>query len=398
MTDHHKPDFIHFAKPSIGEEEIAEVGRCLRSGWVTTGPMTRRFEAEFAARIGARHALAVNSATAGLHLALEAMGVGPGDRVAVPVHTFTASAEVVRYLGAEPLFVDVEPDTLNLDARRLDEELGRHGTVKAIMPVHFAGQACDMDAISDIARRHGSQLIEDAAHSFPTTCAGRLIGTIGKATVFSFYATKTITTGEGGMVVTDDDALAERVKVMRLHGISRDVFDRYTSNKPSWFYEVIAPGFKYNMTDVAAAIGVHQLKRAEEFRSRREAIARSYDAAFRGLPVELPAVRRPADTHAWHLYVLQLRLNSIAITRDEFITRLAEAGIGTSVHFIPLHLQPYWRDRYALRPEDFPVASRQFRRIVSLPIYPAMTDGEVARVIQAVTSLLESATIREVVA
>jgi dTDP-4-amino-4,6-dideoxygalactose transaminase len=391
MNDTTKTAFLPFARPSIGEEEIAEVARCLRSGWVTTGPMTRRFESEFAARIGARHALAVNSATAGLHLALEAIGVGPGDRVAVPVHTFTASAEVIRYLGADPLFVDVKADTLDLDPRRLEEALAAAGPVKAVMPVHFAGQACDMEAIEAIARRHGTLLVEDAAHSFPATSGGRLVGTIGKATVFSFYATKTITTGEGGMVVTDDDALAARVKVMRLHGISRDVFDRYTSDKPSWFYEVIAPGFKYNMTDVAAALGVHQLKRADEFRARREAIAKAYDAGLRGLPVDLPAVRRPADLHAWHLYVLRLRLESLALTRDEFIARLAQAGIGTSVHFIPLHLQPYWRDRYALRPEQFPVASEQFPRIVSLPIYPAMTDGDVARVIAAIRALLERA-------
>ncbi len=397
MTERNKADFIPFAKPSIDEEEIAEVGRCLRSGWVTTGPMTKRFEANFAARIGARHALAVNSATAGLHLALEAIGVGPGDRVAVPVHTFTASAEVVRYLGADPLFVDVEPDTLNLDARCLEQALRERGPAKSIMPVHFAGQACDMDAISAIAGREGSLLVEDAAHSFPATSSGRLVGTIGRATVFSFYATKTITTGEGGMVVTDDDALADRVRVMRLHGISRDVFDRYTSNKPSWFYEVIAPGFKYNMTDVAAALGVHQLRRAEEFRSRRETIARAYDAAFRDLPVELPAVRRPTDTHAWHLYVLRLRLEALSITRDEFIASLAEAGIGTSVHFIPLHLHPYWRDRYALRPEDFPVASSQFQRIVSLPIYPAMTDGQVDRVVATVKAVLRKATTRAAV-
>ena len=217
-----------------------------------------------------------------------------------------------------------------------------------------------MAAIIDIAARHGAAVVEDAAHAFPATSGGRLVGTIGQATVFSFYATKTITTGEGGMVVTDDDALAARVKVMRLHGISRDVFDRYTSDKPSWFYEVIAPGFKYNMTDVAAAIGVEQLKRADIFRNRREAIARAYDAAFRGLPVDLPAVRRLADLHAWHLYVLALRVESLALSRDEFIARLAAAGIGTSVHFIPLHLQPYWRDRYRLAPEDFPVATDRF--------------------------------------
>jgi dTDP-4-amino-4,6-dideoxygalactose transaminase len=382
-----RSDFIPFAKPSIGEEEVAAVAECLRSGWVTTGPMTRRFESEFAARIGAKHALAVNSATAGLHLALEAIGVGPGDRVAVPVHTFTASAEVIRYLGADPVFVDVEPDTLNLDPRRLEAALAA-APVKAVMPVHFAGQACDMAAIMDLAARHGAAVVEDAAHAFPTTSGGRLVGTIGQATVFSFYATKTITTGEGGMVVTDDDAIAARVKVMRLHGISRDVFDRYTSDKPSWFYEVIAPGYKYNMTDVAAALGVVQLKRADAFRDRREAIARAYDAAFRDLPVELPAVRRPGDVHAWHLYVLSLAVESLPMSRDEFIARLAAAGIGTSVHFIPLHLQPYWRDRYGLAPSDFPVATDRFKRIVSLPIYPAMTDAEVARVVAAVRNLL----------
>jgi dTDP-4-amino-4,6-dideoxygalactose transaminase len=256
------------------------------------------------------------------------------------------------------------------------------------MPVHFAGQACDMAAIMDVAGRHGAPVVEDAAHAFPATSGGRLVGTIGQATVFSFYATKTITTGEGGMVVTDDDALAARVKVMRLHGISRDVFDRYTSDKPSWFYEVIAPGFKYNLTDVAAALGVVQLARADEFRDRREAIARAYDTAFRDLPVDLPAVRRKDDLHAWHLYVLALRVDALPFSRDEFIARLAAAGVGTSVHFIPLHLQPYWRDRYGLSPSDFPAASECFRRIVSLPIYPAMTDAEVARVIGAVRGLL----------
>ena len=382
-----RSDFIPFARPSIGEAEIAAVTECLRSGWVTTGPMTRRFESEFGARVGAKHALAVNSATAGLHLALEAIGVGPGDRVAVPVHTFTASAEVIRYLGADPLFVDVEPDTLNLDPRRLEAAFAA-GPVKAVMPVHFAGQACDMAAIMDVAGRHGAPVVEDAAHAFPATSGGRLVGTIGQATVFSFYATKTITTGEGGMVVTDDDALAARVKVMRLHGISRDVFDRYTSDKPSWFYEVIAPGFKYNLTDVAAALGVVQLARADEFRDRREAIARAYDTAFRDLPVDLPAVRRPDDLHAWHLYVLALRVDALPFSRDEFIARLAAAGVGTSVHFIPLHLQPYWRDRYGLSPSDFPAASERFRRIVSLPIYPAMTDAEVERVVGAVRGLL----------
>lgn len=383
-----KPPFLPFALPSIGEDEIAEVVSCLRSGWITTGPVTKRFEADFAAAIGVRHALAVNSATAGLHLALEAVGVGPGDKVAVPVHTFTASAEVIRYLGADPLFVDVEPDTLNMDPAQLERAIARDGPVKVIMPVHFAGQACDMDAMGSIAEQSGAILVEDAAHAFPATHRGRLIGSIGRATVFSFYATKTITTGEGGMVVTDDPAIADRIRVMRLHGISRDVFDRYTSDRPSWFYEVIAPGFKYNMTDVAAALGIHQLKRAAEFQARRAAIAAAYDQAFAGLPVALPKVRRNEDQHAWHLYVMRLRLDELQLTRDQFISHVADAGIGTSVHFIPLHLQPYWRDRYALRPDDFPVATAQYQRIVSLPIYPAMTDGDVSRVIDAVRTLM----------
>lgn len=379
---------IPFAKPSIGEDEIAEVSQCLRSGWITTGPMTRRFELEFANKIGARHALAVNSATAGLHLALEALGIGPGDRVAVPVHTFTASAEVVRYVGADPVFVDVETETLNLDPQALVRAIERQGPVKAVMPVHFAGQACAMDEIESIASDAGAVLVEDAAHAFPTTSGARMIGTIGKATVFSFYATKTITTGEGGMVVTDNETIAERVRVMRLHGINRDVFDRYTSATPSWYYEVVAPGFKYNMTDVAAAIGVHQLRKADEFRNRRARIAEAYSRALSGLPVDLPSVKRVGEVHAWHLYVIRLRLDETDVGRDEFIAAMAEAGIGTSVHFIPLHLQPYWRDRYGLRQQDFPVASAQYPRIVSLPIYPAMTDEDVERVVDTIRRLL----------
>lgn len=380
--------FLPFARPSIGEEEIAEVTRCLRSGWITTGPLTRRFEQEFAERLGARHALAVNSATAGLHLALEAIGVGPGDTVVVPVHTFTASAEVIRYLGADPLFVDVEPQSLNLDAAKLAEALHDGVPPKAVMPVHFAGRACDMDAIAALSGRCGARIVEDAAHAFPTRYHGRDVGTIGDATVFSFYATKTIATGEGGMVVTDDDAIAERIRIMRLHGISRDVFDRYLSPQSSWYYEVIAPGFKYNMTDIAAAIGVHQLARAEEFHRRRAAIARAYHEAFADLPLDRPQLPPADDEHAWHLYVIRLRLGESPVDRDAFIKRMTSAGIGTSVHFIPLHLQPYWRERYALRPDAFPVASEQYRRIVSLPIYPAMTDGDVARVIAAVRNSL----------
>jgi len=390
MTD----KFLPFALPSIGEEEIAEVVDSLRSGWVTTGPKTARFEREFAAYVGAKHALAINSATAGLHLALEAIGIGPGDLVATTPYTFTATAEVIRYLGADPLFVDIDPATFNIDVGQLATTLADPqyaGRIKAIIPVHFAGLACDMVRIGQLAAQHGVPVIEDAAHALPTTFGGRLIGSFSKATVFSFYATKTITTGEGGMVTTDDDALAARIKTMRLHGINRDVWDRYTSTKPSWYYEVVAPGFKYNLTDIAAALGIHQLAKAESFRARRAEIGAQFDAAFRDLPLTLPPHAPAGDLHAWHLYVLRLDLDRLQIDRDTFIEQMAARGIGTSVHFIPLHLQPYWRDRYGLQPQNFPAADATFRRAVSLPIYPGMSDGDVARVIAAVRAIVEAA-------
>ncbi|MEW6221013.1 MAG: DegT/DnrJ/EryC1/StrS family aminotransferase [Thermodesulfobacteriota bacterium] len=382
------PAFLPFALPLLGEEEIAEVTAVMRSGWLTTGPRARAFEQEFAAFVGGRYALAVNSATAGLHLALEAIGIGPGDRVLTSPYTFTATAEVVRYLRADVVFADIEPGTCNLDPTQAATALARHPEVRAIMPVHFAGQACDMAALGTLAARHGARIVEDAAHALPTTWDGRLIGGFGDLTVFSFYVTKTLATGEGGMVVTDNPAHAERISTMRLHGINRDVFDRYSATRPSWYYEVVAPGFKYNMTDLAAAIGIHQLRKVNAFQARRAWIAGRYAEAFRDLPLRLPAVVRPQETHAWHLFVIQLDLPSLAIGRDRFIELMCEAGIGTSVHFIPLHLQPYWRDRYGLQPEDFPEAYGVYQRAVSLPIYPKMTDEDVERVIAAVRGIL----------
>jgi len=383
------PDFMPFALPDIGEEEIAAVVACLRSGWITTGPKTREFEADFARFIGGGvEAVAVNSATAGLHLALEAIGIGPGDRVLTTPWTFTATAEVVRYLGAEVVFADVDPRTLNLDPARAADALAKVPGIKAMVPVHFAGQACDMRALGALAAHHGIPVVEDAAHALPTTFDGATVGTLSRATVFSFYATKTIATGEGGMIVSADRELLARARTMRLHGINRDVFDRYRSTAPSWYYEVVAPGFKYNMPDLAAALGVEQLKKAHAFRERRAAIAARYTEAFRDLPVSVPHVERPADTHAWHLYVLQLRLEELAIDRDRFIELMAARGIGTSVHFIPLHLQPYWRDRYGFAPADYPVAGGAFRRAVSLPLYTRMTDTDVGRVIDAVRDIL----------
>ncbi len=379
--------FLPFALPDIGEEEIAEVAEALRSGWVTTGPRTRRFEEAFAAFLGGDvEALAVNSATAGLHLALEAVGVGPGDAVIVPSYTFTATAEVVRYLGADPVFVDSEPGGFNLDPTGVAAALTEQ--TRAIVPVHFAGQACDVEPLLDLAGKRGLRVVEDAAHALPTTWNGRLIGGLDSdATVFSFYATKTITTGEGGMVVTRDPAIAQRCRVMRLHGIDRDAFDRYTSQRPAWYYEVVAPGFKYNMTDVAAALGIHQLAKAGRFHERRLAIARRYDQAFADLPLLLPPRPAPMEEHAWHLYVIRL-LPEAPIGRDAFIQEMARRGIGTSVHFIPLHRHPYWRETYGLQPERFPNAEAAFRGAVSLPLYTRMREEDVERVVGAVREIL----------
>jgi len=384
--------FLPYALPEIGEEEIAEVVDALRSGWVTTGPKTRRFEQDFSAFLGAGdaddklHAVAVNSATAGLHLALEALGIGPGDEVITTTHTFTATAEVVRYLGADVKLVDIDSATMNIDPAAVEAAITPR--TRAIMPVHYAGLAADMPAVLDIAQRQGLKVVEDAAHALPTTCGGQLIGTLASdATVFSFYANKTITTGEGGMLVTRDAAVAARAKVMRLHGMNRDAFDRFTSKVPSWYYEVVAPGYKYNLTDIAAAMGIHQLKKAQAFQRRRAQIAAAYDLAFADLPLIKPPQPAGGDTHAWHLYVVRLG-DDAGILRDRFIERLFELGIGCSVHYIPLHLHPYWRDRYGLDAAMFPHSQRAYERMVSLPIYSRMTDDDVARVVDAVRAVL----------
>ena len=384
--------FLPFALPDIGDDEIAEVVDTLRSGWVTTGPKAARFEHDFRAFLGdplgedGLHAIAVNSATAGLHLALEGLCIGPGDEVITTTHTFTATAEVVRYLGADVRLVDIDPATLNIHPAAIEAAITPR--TKAILPVHYGGLAADMPAILAIAERHGLKVVEDAAHALPSSCGGRLVGTLASdATVFSFYANKTITTGEGGMLVTRNAALAQRAKVMRLHGMSRDAFDRFTAKVPSWYYEVIAPGFKYNLTDIAAALGLQQLKKAHAFQQRRAQIAAMYDAAFAGLPLITPPVAPPGALHAWHLYALRLG-DGAAVERDRFIERLFDAGIGCSVHYIPLHLHPYWRDRYALRPAQFPHSQAAYERLLSLPIYTRLSDADVQRVIEAVRGAL----------
>jgi dTDP-4-amino-4,6-dideoxygalactose transaminase len=382
--------FLPFALPDIGDEEIAAVTDTLRSGWVTTGPKAKAFEAAFSQWLGdaGLHSIAVNSATAGLHLALEAAGIAPGDEVITTTHTFTATAEVVRYLGADVKLVDIDPATLNIDAAAVEAAVGPR--TRAIIPVHYAGLAADMPRLLTIAKRHGLKVIEDAAHALPSTSDGALVGTLqSDAAVFSFYANKTITTGEGGMLVTRDDALAARARVMRLHGMSRDAFDRFTATVPSWYYEIVAPGFKYNLTDIAAALGIEQLKKARAFADKRAALAAAYDKALADLPVILPPQPPAGQTHAWHLYVLRLA-DDAPISRDKLIEHLFEQGIGCSVHYIPLHLHPYWRQRYALQPQQFPHSQRAYERMLSLPLHTRMSEADVHRVAQAIRRALRN--------
>lgn len=382
--------FLPFALPEIGEEEIAEVVDALRSGWVTTGPKARQFEQDFTAFLGGGvESIGVNSATAGLHLALEAVGIGPGDEVILPTYTFTATAEVVRYLGATPVMVDVLEGSFNIDPAAVRAAVTPR--TKAIMPVHFAGLSCDMDALLEIARQHDLRVVEDAAHALPTTWRGQKIGALeSDVTVFSFYANKTMTTGEGGMVVTRNPEIAKRCRVMRLHGISRDAFDRYVSKTPAWFYEVVAPGFKYNLSDPAAAIGIHQLRRLPGFQVKREEMARFFNEHLKGLPIVLPQDAPAGDMHARHLYPIRL-LPEAGISRDEFIVKMSELGIGCSVHFIPLHLHPYWKESCNLSAVNFPVAQKLFEQEVTLPLYTRMTEDDMLRVVEAVTKVLSDA-------
>lgn len=381
--------FLPFARPDITEAEIEAVTQTIRSGWLTTGPNAASFEKEMADFLGGGDitCVAVNSATAGLHLAVEALGIGPGDEVLVPTWTFTSTAEVVRYVGAEPVLVDVDPQTLNIDLG--DAELKVTVRTKAVMPVHFAGIPVNARELEAFATRHRLRVVEDAAHAFPVKSGGKLVGNSSSdAVVFSFYATKTITTGEGGMVMVRSEEMAQRMRTMRLHGISRDVFNRYQSTVPAWRYDVVAPGFKYNLPDTAAAMGRVQLGRAVGMRDRRRAIAQRYLDAFQDLPVELPLSPEDPETHAWHLFMLRIEAGTAGLHRDEFINRMSEEGVGTSVHFIPLHLQPYWKTACSVEDADFPVATREFERVVSLPIFSSMTDEDVDKVIGAVRRVL----------
>lgn len=376
--------FLPFALPDLDHAELDEIREALETGWITTGPKTKQFEVAFAERVGAKHAIAVNSCTAAMHLALDAIGLQADDEVITTPYTFAATAEVIRYFNARPVFVDVDGSDLNLDPAQIEAAISPR--TRAIIPVHVGGLPAALAPINEIARRYNLHVIEDAAHAFPARYQGQWIGSLSDFTCFSFYATKTITTGEGGMICTDDDEWAERCRVMALHGISKDAWKRYTA-EGSWYYEIIAPGYKYNMTDVAAAMGLAQLQKAERMWQRRAAIARRYTEAFSGSPALQTPAERPDSQHAWHLYPLRLHLGTLDLDRARFIHELKTRKIGTSVHFIPLHLHPYYADTYGYCPEDYPVAYREYQREISLPIYSKMFDQDVADVIEAVLEI-----------
>lgn len=388
------PAFLPFARPSITDREKAAVLEVLDSGWLTTGARVKAFESRFAEEVGTRHAVALNSATAALHLALEAIGVGPDHEVIVPTWTFAASAEVVAYLGARPVLVDIDPATLNTTPELIRAAITPR--TRAVIVVHIAGRPMDMPRLVSELEGTGVSIVEDSAHAFPSRIAsagGRFAGTFGAAGAYSFYATKTITTGEGGMLVTDDDKIADRVRLMSLHGISRDAWNRYTA-AGNWYYEIEDVGFKYNMTDLAAALGLVQLDRAGDLLAARRALAAGYTSRIAASNVadlvEVPA-EEPDGSHAWHLYVVRLRLDRLRIDRAGVIAGLKDLGIGASVHFIPLHLHPYYRRRWGYRPADLPVAASEYERVVSLPIWPGMTDADLDRVVAALETTLDPA-------
>jgi dTDP-4-amino-4,6-dideoxygalactose transaminase len=382
-----RTEYLPFSPPTIGAEEVAEVVETLRSGWLTTGPKTREFEQRFAEQFAARSALALNSCTAGLHTALVALGIGAGDEVITTCLTFAASVNVIEHVGARPVLVDVEPDTLNINPAGVESAITRR--TRAILPVHFAGHPVELDAIRALAAARNLPVLEDAAHAVGAKYRGNWIGSGPGLAAFSFYATKNLTTGEGGMLVGDGE-LIDRARIISLHGMSREAWRRYQRGG-SWQYEIVLPGFKYNMTDIAAALGLCQLRRFEAFQRRRHEIADAYSRAFAELEeIETPTTRPHVD-HAWHLYVIRLREEWLDIGRDQFVSQLAERNIGASVHFIPIHLHPYYRNKYGYRAADFPVALDGFSRMLSLPLNPSMTDGDVADVVEAVRGIVTQA-------
>ncbi|MGH9701979.1 MAG: DegT/DnrJ/EryC1/StrS family aminotransferase [Candidatus Acidiferrales bacterium] len=376
--------FLPFHVPEIGEEDIRAVSEVLRSGWITSGPMVREFEEAFARYVGAKHALAVNSGTAALHLALKAAGVGPGDEVVLPAMTFAATAEVVTYLSAEPVLVDSTPGAMNLDLNKVERAITPR--TKAILPVHFGGHPCEMDRLLAIAKKRRIPVIEDAAHALPARYRGKTVGTMGEITCFSFYATKSITTGEGGMVTTENAGYAERMRKLSLHGLSQDAWNRY-DEKGSWRYDICEAGFKYNLGDIQAALGLSQLKKCDAMWWRRSMIAAKYTRALAGIDAFQVPRSSAHVQHAWHLYVIRLNPAAMQIGRDRVIEELRKQKIGTSVHFIPLHLHSYYQREWGYRRGDFPVAEQYFDTCISLPIYPGMSDENVQRVIDCLAEI-----------
>ncbi len=382
-----KQQIVPFHRAGVGEEEAQAAADVIRSGWLTMGPKTIDFEQRFASYVGAKHAIGVSSCTAALHLALDAIGLKQGDEVLVPTTTFTATGEVVAYFKAKPVLVDVDAQSLCMDPADAERHITKR--TRAVIPVHYGGQPCDMNSIQDMATRHGLRVIEDAAHALPASYHGVRVGAISELTAFSFYATKTLTTGEGGMVTTDNDVLAARIRMMRLHGIGHDAWKRYSA-EGSWFYEVLDSGFKYNLTDIQSAIGIVQLGKCDRMRDARAEIAHRYSRAFaQARALQVPTVSNDRES-SWHLYVLRLNLEELAITRSEMIGKLKERGIGTSVHFIPLHMHPYYKEAYGYREEDFPEANRQYNRYLSLPIFPGMTVSQIDYVIDNVLEIVKT--------
>lgn len=381
-----RKEFLPYALPLIEDDDIAEVVDSLKSNWVTKGPKTMEFEKRFAEYVGAKYAIAVNSCTAALHLSLLAAGVGPGDEVITTPMTFAASANIVIHTGAKPVFADIDPLTMNIDPAKIREKITPR--TKAIIPVHMAGHPVEMDEIIAIARENKLFVLEDAAHAVYTQYKGKMIGSIGNATAFSFYATKNLVTGEGGMVTTDDEVLADKIRVMSVHGMSRNAWNRYNASG-SWFYEILYPGFKDNMTDIQAALGMTQLAKLERMQAVRREIAQTYNLEFGKMPeLEIPQELEYAR-HAWHLYIIKLNLEKLLIDRARFIEELKSENIGTSVHFIPVHLHPYYRDTFGYQRGDYPQAEAVYDRIISLPLYPRMSKGDVQDVIEAVKRVIE---------
>ena len=388
---------IPFHKPVIGDEEIAEIVSTLKSGWLTTGPKTKQFEVDFAKYVGAKHAVALNSATAALHLALEAIGLGRGDVVLVPTMTFAATAEVVRYFDAKPILVDCREDDFNLDVddarRKAEAVVAGGGRLRAIIPVHFGGQVVDMTAVLALAKDFNLRVIEDAAHCCPayyrdeTNAPWKSVGSESEVTCYSFYANKCITTGEGGMACTNDDKLADRMRIMALHGISKDAWKRFTA-QGSWYYEIVAPGYKYNLTDIAASIGLHQLRKANSFRNERARVAEVYRKILGESPLLILPSEKPNRVHSWHLFAVRIAADQLRINRAAAMDQLKAAGVGASVHWIPLHMHPYYREVYGYKPSDLPVAARVSQQNISLPLYPGMTETEICFVAETFLRIL----------